>query len=132
MQYLLFGRLKLFFGTCRPLDDLVEMMFGEGLKMVLQNSMCQRNSFRLRFFDLQLLEQTLLQVCAGYAGWVELFDLLHDIRHLLVGDTDLFLKHQIIYQLLRRTAKIAVIVNIAQHPFGDMPLGFGHVGQIDL
>ena len=42
------------------------------------------------------------------------------------------MEHNIVHQLLCRAAQIAVVVYIAQHPFGDVALRLGHLGQVDL
>ena len=96
----------------RTLDDLLEVMFGERIKITVQNGVSQLYGLRL-LFGSQLGQQTLLQVGRGDAWRVKGFDLANDIRHLFVSDRYLLLKHQIIHQLFGGASQITVIVDIA-------------------
>ena len=132
MYDLLYSVLELLVGAFQTLLDLIVPMFGERFEIVLEDRMRQTHRLRLRGFDLQVFKQAFLQVGRRDAGRVKLFDLLDDGFHLFVGHTQLFLEHQIIHQLFGRAPEVSVIVNITKYPLGDMPLRFGHVGQINL
>ena len=73
-----------------------------------------------------------MQVRRRYARGVELLYLPHDVRHLLVRHHQPFLKTQIVHQLLHRPPQIPVVVDVANHPFRDMPLRLAHLRQIHL
>ena len=73
-----------------------------------------------------------MQVRAGNTGRVELLDLAYDIFHFIVAYRQLLLEHDIVHQLLGRTSQIAVVVYVPQHPFCDVALRLGHMGEVDL
>ena len=100
MDDLLHRLLELFVRAVQPLFDAVEMMFGEGFEMFVEDGLGQLYTLRLRF-AVQLGEQTLLQVRTGDAGRVKLLDLRHDRCHLFVAYLQLFLEHQVVHQLFR-------------------------------
>ena len=131
MGDLIHRRAKLFFCHTQGLLHLLIMTLGELTIVFAQYLLCQLHRFDL-LLVLQLRQQTFLHIRTRYSGRIKRLDLRYNSRHLFIRHNQTLLKSQIIHQLLRRPAQIAVLVNITQYPLGYMPLRLGHLGQINL